>query len=191
MLAHRESEHLAERLIRETVVKERVARDQLTIHSDRGPSMRSQTVAQLLATLGITKSHSRPHVSDDNPFSESQFNTLKYRPNFPDRFASFDDGLDFLRKFFHWQNHEHHHWGLGLLTPATVHCGQAETVLAARQAVLNTAYAAHPERFVRHPPKPLALPREVWINPPADGPEPRILQLPRDTNFGKQLSQTH
>jgi putative transposase len=190
MLAHRESEDLAERLIRETVVKEGVARDQLTIHSDRGPSMRSQTVAQLLATLGITKSHSRPHVSDDNPFSESQFKTLKYRPEFPDRFASMEHGLDFCDKFFHWQNHEHHHWGLGLLTPATVHHGQADAVLARRQAVLTAAQVAHPERFVRHPPRPLPLPREVWINPPADGPEPRMLQLPRDTNLVPQLSQT-
>ncbi len=93
--------------------------------------MKSQTVAQLLAPLGIIKSHSRPHVSNDNPFSESQFKTLKYRPEFPDRFASIEHGLDFCGKFFHWQNHEHHHWGLGLLTPATVHCGQADTVLAA------------------------------------------------------------
>ena len=182
MLARRESEHLAERLIRETVVKEGIVRDQLTIHSDRGPSMRSQTVAQLLATLGITKSHSRPHVSDDNPFSESQFKTLKYRPEFPDRFASIEHGLDFCGKFFHWQNHEHHHWGLGLLTPATVHHGQADAALAARQVVLTAAHAAHPERFVGQPPRPLALPSEVWINPPADGPEPRMLQLPRDTN---------
>jgi len=190
MLARRESEHLAERLIRETVVKQGIVRDQLTIHSDRGPSMRSQTVAQLLATLGITKSHSRPHVSDDNPFSESQFKTLKYRPEFPDRFASIEHGLDFCGKFFHWQNHEHHHWGLGLLTPATVHYGQADAALAARQAVLTAAFEAHPERFVRQPPRPLALPSEVWINPPADGPEPRMLQLPRDTNFVPQLSQT-
>jgi putative transposase len=190
MLARRESEHLAERLIRETVVKQGAAGDQLTIHSDRGPSMRSQTVAQLLATLGITKSHSRPHVSDDNPFSESQFKTMKYRPEFPDRFTSFEHALEFCGKFFHWQNHEHHHWGLGLLTPATVHYGQADTVLAARQAVLDAAHAAHPERFVRRPPQPLTLPREVWINPPADGPEPRMLQLPRDTNFVSQLSQT-
>jgi putative transposase len=191
MLASRESEHLAERLIRETVVKEGVARDQLTIHSDRGPSMRSQTVAQLLATLGITKSHSRPHVSDDNPFSESQFKTLKYRPEFPDRFLSIEHGLDFCGKFFQWQNHEHHHWGLGLLTPATVHHGQADAVLGRRRAVLTAAYATHPERFVRQPPRPLPLPREVWINPPADGPEPRMLQLPRDTNSVPQLSQTH
>jgi len=190
MLAHRESEHLAQRLIRETVLKQGIARDQLTIHSDRGPSMRSQTVAQLLATLGITKSHSRPHVCDDNPFSESQFKTLKYRPEFPDRFANFEHGLDFCGKFVHWQNYEHHHWGLGLLTPAVVHFGQADAMLAARQAVLDAAHTAHPERFVRRPPRPLALPAEVWINPPADQPDPRMLELPRDTNFEPQLSQT-
>jgi putative transposase len=190
MLAHRESDDLAERLIRETVVKEGVVRDQLTIHSDRGPAMRSQTVAQLLATLGITKSHSRPHVSNDNPFSESQFKTLKYRPEFPDRFASYEHALEFCGKFFHWQNREHHHWGLGLLTPATVHHGQAQTVLAARQGVLTAAHEAHPERFVGQPPRPLTLPRAVYINPPADAPDPRVLQLPRDTNFVPQLSQT-
>jgi len=191
MLAHRESEHLAERLIRETVVKQGILRDQLTLHSDRGPSMRSQTVAQLLATLGITKSHSRPHVSDDNAFSESQFKTLKYRPEFPDRFSGFGHVLEFCGRFFHWYNHDHHHWGLGLLTPATVHHGQASVVLAARQAVLDQAYAAHPERFVRQPPRPLPLPTEVWINPSADGAAPRTLELPRDTNLVSQLSQTH
>jgi len=196
MLAHRESEHLAERLIRETVLKEGILCDhpadgaRLTIHSDRGPSMRSQTVAQLLATLGITKSHGRPHVSDDNPFSESQFKTLKYRPEFPDRFDSFEQAMDFCGEFFHWQNHKHHHWGLGLLTPVVVHRGQAEAALAARQAVLTAAHAAHPERFVHQPPRPLALPGEVWINPPAGRPEPRMLQLPRDTNSEPQLSQT-
>ena len=163
----------------DTVVKQGIVRDQLTIHSDRGPAMRSQTVAQLLATLGITKSHSRPHVSDDNPFSESQFKTLKYRPEFPARFASHEHALEFCGGFFHWQNHEHHHWGLGLLPPATVHFSQAERVLAARQAVLSAAHAAHPERFVQHAPRPLPLPHAVWINPPADGPEPRMLQLPR------------
>jgi putative transposase len=191
MLASRESEFLAERLIHETVAKQEIVQDQLTIHSDRGPAMRSNTVAQLMATLGVTKSHSRPHVSDDNPFSESQFKTLKYRPEFPDRFASIEHGKDFCNTFFHWQNHEHHHWGLGLLTPATVHHGQAEAVLAGRQTVLDAAYAAHPERFVRQPPRTLALPREVWINPPADGPEPRMLQLPNYTKFVKQLPQSH
>jgi putative transposase len=178
MLAHRESDDLAQRLILETVVKENIPRDQLTIHSDRGPAMRSQTVAQLLATLGITKSHSRPHVSDDNPYSESQFKTMKYCPEFPDRFASHEHGLDFCGTFFQWHNHEHHHWGLGLLTPAVVHHGQAPRMLSFRQTILNRAYAAHPERFVRQPPRPLPLPGEVWINPPANRPEPKVLELP-------------
>jgi putative transposase len=177
MLAHRESEHLAERLIRETLAKQGVVRNQLTIHSDRGPAMRSQTVAQMLATLGVVKSHSRPHVSNDNPYSESQFKTLKYRPEFPNRFDSFDHAKSFCEEFFQWQNHEHHHWGLGLLTPATVHHGQAKTVLAARQAVLDQAHATHPERFVRRPPRPLSLPAQVYINPPADMPENRIVEL--------------
>ena len=190
MLAHRESDDLAERLIRESVVKEGVVPGQLTIHADRGPAMRSQTVAQLLATLGITKSHSRPHVSDDNAFSESQFKTLKYQPDFPERFGSHPEALAFCDTFMHWYNHEHHHWGLGLLTPAVVHTGEAEQALAARQVALSAAYSAHPERFVHGAPQPLHLPSEVWINPPSDGVEPRLLQLPRDTNFEKQLSQT-
>jgi putative transposase len=136
MLASRESQHLAERLIRETLIKEGIHRDQLTIHSDRGPAMRSQAVAQLLATLGVTKSHSRPHVSDDNPFSESQFKTLKYRPDFPGKFASHDHGLNFCRGFFQWHNKEHCHWGIGLLTPAVVHAGEANSALEARAKVL-------------------------------------------------------
>ena len=115
---------------------------------------------------------------------------MKYQPDFPDRFTGIEQGLEFCGKFIHWQNHEHHHWGLGLLTPAMVHYGQAAAVLAARQTVLTAAYAVHPERFVGQPPRPLALPSKVWINPPADGPEPRMLQLPRDTNSEKQLSQT-
>jgi len=191
MLASRESQHLAERLIRETLIKEGIGRDQLTIHSDRGPAMRSQAVAQLLATLGMTKSHSRPHVSDDNPFSESQFKTLKYRPDFPDRFASHDHGLDFCRGFFRWHNEEHCHWGIGLLTPAVVHTGQAAVVLEARAAVLATAHARHPERFVGGVPQPLAPAAEVWINPPENRPTVRTLELPRDTKFVPQLSQSH
>ena len=134
VLAHQESATLAERLIRETLDKDTVDPKWLTIHSDRGPAMKSQTVAQLLATLGITKSHSRPHCSNDNPFSESQFKTLKYQPNFPNRFASYDHALAFCRRFFPWYNHQHYHWGLGLLTPATVHYGQAEAVQQRRQA---------------------------------------------------------
>lgn len=177
MIAHRESEDLAERLIRETIVKEGVVRDQLTIHSDRGPAMRSQTVAQMLATLGVIKSHSRPHVSNDNPFSESQFKTMKYRPEFPKRFDSFEHAKRFSTTFFRWQNYEHHHWGLGLLTPATVHHGNADTVLGARQSVLSKAHATHPERFVLRAPRPLTLPCQVYINPPADAPESRVLEL--------------
>ena len=166
-LAQRESGPLAQRLIRETCVKENIAEGQLTIHADRGTSMTSQTVAQLLAALGVVKSHSRPQVSNDNPFSESQFKTLKYRPEFPQRFASYDHGLTFCREFFPWYNQEHRHWGLGLLTPATFHSGHSAEASAARQKTLSAAYAATPERFVQREPRPLRLPDAVWINPPA------------------------
>jgi len=167
MLARRESSDLARRLIRESLDKQNVSEDQLTLHSDRGPSMTSHGVAELLAALGVTKSHSRPHVSNDNPFSESQFKTLKYRPDFPDRFASYDQALDVCREFFAWYNDEHYHSGIGLLTPATLHYGQAPQVVASRAEALRAAYAKHPERFVRGCPKPQPLPTAVWINPPA------------------------
>lgn len=167
-LAERESGQLAQRLIRETCVKENIEEGQLTIHADRGTSMTSQTVAQLLATLGVVKSHSRPQVSNDNPFSESQFKTLKYQPEFPQRFASHEHGLMFCREFFPWYNDEHHHWGLGLMTPATVHTGRAIEVLTARQVTLSAAYLAHPQRFVQREPRPQQPPAAVWINPPAD-----------------------
>ncbi len=166
-LAERESGQLAQRLIRETCVKENIEEGQLTIHADRGTSMTSHTVAQLLAALGVVKSHSRPQVSNDNPFSESQFKTLKYRPEFPQRFASYNHGLTFCRGFFPWYNQEHRHWGLGLLTPATVHSGRATQVLAARQVTLSAAYLAHPQRFVHREPRPQQPPAAVWINPPA------------------------
>jgi putative transposase len=120
-----------------------------------------------LATLGVVKSHSRPHVSNDNPFSESQFKTLKYQAEFPDRFGCFDEALGFCGEFFPWYNGEHRHWGLGLLTPETVHLGRAEAALAERQRVLDAAFAAHPQRFPAGRPRPLALPREVWINRPS------------------------
>jgi putative transposase len=168
MLAHQESAELASRLIRETIAKQNVSEDQLTIHSDRGPSMASQTVAQLLATLGVTKSHSRPHVSNDNPFSESQFKTMKYRPEFPDRFGGHDDAHGFCRRFFPWYNEEHYHSGIGLVTPAMLHHGQADQVIRARQQVLLAAYTAHPDRFVQGPPKPPPLPDAVWINQPKE-----------------------
>jgi putative transposase len=179
MLAHREQADLATRLIRETIEKQNVAEDQLIIHSDRGPSMTSHSVAQLLGALGVTKSHSRPHVSNDNPFSESQFKTMKYRPEFPDRFGGYDDGLSFCRRFFPWYNDEHYHSGIGLVTPAMLHYGQAGQIVASRQAALAIAYEAHPERFVKGPPKPPELPSAVWINPPQNDKDDHQAQKKR------------
>src|SRR5881409_2940061 len=167
MVAMRESAELAKRLIEESCAKQNIQRGQLTLHADRGTSMSSKPVAFLLADLGVTKTHSRPHVSNDNPYSESQFRTLKYRPEFPDRFGCIQDSRAFCQGFFQWYNEEHRHSGLGLLTPAMVYFGQAPAVLAARQLVLDAAYQAHPDRFVRRPPKTLPLPSEVWINKPA------------------------
>lgn len=167
MIAERESADLAETFIAETTAKEGIPPGQLTLHADRGSAMTSTSVSQLLVDLGIIKSHSRPSVSDDNPFSEAQFKTVKYHPTFPDRFGSLEDARAWARPFFAWYNHDHHHTGIGLLTPATVHRGQAPVVRAARQATLDAAYQAHPERFVRGQPQPPALPPAVWINPPA------------------------
>ena len=124
-----------------------------------------------MADLGVTKSHSRPYVSDDNPYSESQFRTMKYRPEFPDRFGCIQDSRAFCQQFFQWYNEEHRHSGIALLTPAVVHFGETQAVLAHRQVVLDTAYQAHPDRFVRRPPKPMVLPSEVWINKPASSGE--------------------
>jgi len=173
MVAHQESAALAERLIAATCAKHEIPPDQLTIHADRGSSMTSKPVALLLADLGITRTHSRPHVSNDNPFSEAQFKTLKYRPEFPARFGSLEDARAFCQPFFTWYNTAHRHGGIGLLTPAMVHYGQAEGVRTQRADVLAAAYAAHPERFVRRPPAPPALPAAVWINPPAPISSPR------------------
>ena len=170
MLAPHESAALAERLISETCAKHSVTPGQLTLHADRGASMRSKPVALLLADLGVTKPHSRPHVSNDNPFSEAQFRTLKYCPQFPDRFGSIADGRAFCQTFFRWYNHDHHHSGLGFLAPAVVHFGQAAAVRAHREVVLAAAYVAHPERFVNGPPQPADLPTAVWINPPVKKP---------------------
>jgi putative transposase len=168
MVAPREAAHLAERLLAETIAKHGIARDQLTVHADRGSSMASKPVALLLADLGITKTHSRPHCSNDNPYSESHFKTLKYRPEFPERFGSLEDARAFCQAFFPWYNHEHRHSGIGFLTPADVHTGRAAVVRAQRAEVLATAYATHPERFVRKPPEPPSLPSTAWINrPPA------------------------
>jgi len=166
MVAQRESAKLAERLIEETSTKQGISAGQLTIHADRGSSMRSKTVALLLADMGITKSHSRPYTSTDNPYSEAQFKTLKYRPEFPKRFGSIQDARSFCQTFFNWYNNEHRHSGIGLLTPFDVHHGHAQEVYDIRQQALNTAYAAHPERFVRGRPRPPALPEAAWINQP-------------------------
>ena len=166
MVAHRESATLAERFIRETWVRQGIGRDHLTVHADRGPAMTSKPVALLLADLGVTKTHARPHVSNDNPFSEAQFKTLKYRPAFPERFGSIQDARAHCHVFFPWYNTEHRHSGLGLLTPHDVHYGLTEQRVAARAVVLATAYAAHPERFPAGLPRPPARPVEVWINPP-------------------------
>ena len=167
MVAHQESAALAERLIAATCENQEIVPGHLTVHADRGSAMTSKPVALLLADLGITRTHSRPHVSNDNPFSEAQFKTLKYRPDFPDRFESQAAARAFCHPFFTWYNAEHRHTGLGLLTPAMVHYGQAEGVRTQRSRVLAAAYAAHPERFVRKPPAPPALPPAVWINPPS------------------------
>ena len=166
MVADRESAELAKRFIDETCHKQNIGPDQLTLHADRGSSMKSKPVALLLADLGVTKTHSRPHVSDDNPFSESQFKTFKYRPDFPERFGSIQDARAFCQDFFSWYNSEHHHTGIGLLTPEILHYGQADHVIGQRQAVLSQAYERNPERFVRAHPKPPAVPTAVWINPP-------------------------
>jgi putative transposase len=171
MVAGRESAGLAEVLIRQTCAGQGIGRDQLTIHADRGSSMTSKPVAFLLADLGVIQSHSRPHVSDDNPYSEAQFKTLKYRPGFPGRFDSIQAARLHCRTFFTWYNDEHRHTGLGLHTPADVHYGTAGAVRDKRAAVLTGAYAAHPERFVRKPPEPPKLPAHSWINKPDDTQE--------------------
>jgi putative transposase len=167
LVADREQATLAEQLLAETATKQGIAPGQLTLNADRGASMTSKPVAFLLADLGITKPHSRPSVSNDHPFSESQFKTLKYRPDFPARFGSREEARAFCRAFFPWYNTVHRHSGRGRLTPDAVHHGQATAVQASRRLVLHAAYAVHPERFVRHAPEPPLVPTAAWINPPA------------------------
>lgn len=166
MVATRESASLASQLIAETCARQGIQPDQLTVHADRGSSMTSKPVAFLLADLGVTKTHSRPHTSNDNPYSEAQFKTLKYRPDYPERFGCQQDARRWAQDFFAWYNYEHHHTALGLLTPADVHYGRDQAVLQQRQQVLHAAYEKHPERFVKGLPKPQSLPDAVWINPP-------------------------
>ena len=168
MLARAERAELSKRLINESIAKQGVAKDQLTIHSDRGSPMIAKGVAHLLADLGVTKSLSRPHVSNDNPYSESQFRTFKYRPDFPDRFGSYEDGHAHCSRFFSWYNDDHRHSGIGLHTPADVHYGRAQAIREQRGVVLLDAYDRHPERFVRKIPTPPALPAVAWINKPEE-----------------------
>jgi putative transposase len=168
MVATRESASLAKRLIMETCEKQCVVRDQLTVHADRGTSMRSKLVAQLLADLGITKTHSRPHTSNDNPYSEAQFKTLKYHRTFPKVFGCLEDASAFLRGFFDWYNGKHKHSGIGYVTPDSLHSGKAHVVREKRCTVLAQAYAEHPERFVKGLPLPPEIPTAAWINKPKE-----------------------
>jgi putative transposase len=167
MIAYRESADWAQQLIEESYEKQKMVPGQRTVHADRGSSMTSQSVALLRSDLGGVKTHSRPYVSADHPYAEAPFKTLKYRPGFPDRFSSLAAARGFCQEFFPWYNHEHHPAGLNWMTPATVHYGLAEKRISASQSVLDAAYQAHPERFVKRPPQHPSLPEAVWINPPA------------------------
>ena len=152
--------------MQETCAKQKICSGQLTLHADRGPSMKAKLLAQLLADLGITKTHSRPYTSDDNPYSESQFKTLKYCPQFPERFGCIEDAKNFCRTFLSWYNDEHRHSGINMLTPKMLHYGEAESVLKKRGQVLKQAYLGHPERFKYKLPKPGEVPKAAWINKP-------------------------
>jgi len=182
MIAERESATLAEELITQTCARQGIERGQLTIHADRGSAMTSKTVALLLADLGITKTHSRPHVSNDNPYSEAQFKTLKYHHDYPARFGSRQDARTWATTFFDWYNNEHYHTGIALLTPADVHFNRSQSVLQKRQAVLRAAYERHPERFVKGRPAPAPLPPAVWINPPVPHSTPIQAHTPQNKN---------
>jgi putative transposase len=163
---YRETGPIAEALIAQAIEQQQIEEGALTVHADRGAPMRSKPVAFLLADLGVTKTHSRPYTSTDNPYSEAHFKTLKYRPEFPDRFDSIEHAREFCRGFFSWYNHEHRHSGIGLMTPAAVHDGRAPELHAGRARVLKAAYERHPQRFVRRPPVPPELPTAAWINKP-------------------------
>jgi len=189
LLARQEAAALAKVLIEESCQRQQITPGQLTIHADRGPSMTSKPVALLLATLGVLPSHTRPQVSDDNPFSEAQFKTLKYRPDFPARFGSFQDAEGFCQRFFPWYNTEHRHSALGLMTPHDIHYGLAPAKWQRRAEVLRAAYAAHPERFPRGVPVPPPLPTAAWINkPPAPAGEPTDLRIPTGLALGSALA---
>lgn len=190
LIAQHESAALAEHLIAESCARQQILTNQLSLHSDRGAPMTAKPLALLFADLGVTQSLARPHTPNDNPYSEAQFKTVKYHPTFPERFGSVLDARTWGQQLFHWYNYEHHHTGLGLMTPAAVHLGQAPALWVARQRVLQLAYAAHPERFVKGLPQPPALPSAAWINPPQPGEEGD--QTPKlDTKFPVPVSKTH
>jgi len=174
MVAPHESAELASKLIEESCEKQKIQPDQLGLRADRGSAMRSKPVALLLADLSVTKTHSRPYTSNDNPFSESQFRTMKYRPAFPDRFGCIQDSRAFCQTFFPWYNDDHRHSGIAMMTPAMVHYGLASEVRENRRSVLDSAYRLHPERFVGQPPNPPLLPKQVWINKPSNSEEKLI-----------------
>lgn len=172
-VAPSESGELARELIADAALRQGIAPGQLTVHADRGSSMTSNPVAELLAFLGIARTHSRPHVSNDNPYSEAQFKTLKYCPAFPRRFGSIEDARAFCRAFFGYYNHEHRHSGIGYHTPASMHHGSAVQVRECRQVTLDAAYAANPTRFRHRRPEPAKLPTVAWINEPSVGNDAR------------------
>jgi putative transposase len=165
-VADAESATLFRPLFDDAIEKHNVPPGQLTLHADRGGPMKAKATAFLLADLGVTRSHNRPHTSNDNPFSESNFKTLKYQPRFPKRFGCIEDARGFCRQFFDWYNQDHHHAGIGLMTPDQVHYGQIDAVHAARQITLNQAFREYPERFVNKAPTPPDKPTATWINPP-------------------------
>jgi putative transposase len=173
-VAEYENARLAKRLIEDTCAKQNILPGQLIVHQDRGAPMTSKTLSQLYADMAVGPSFSRPRVSNDNPYSEAHFRTLKYRPGYPKRFGSIQDARAFCRRLIHWYNTQHHHSGIAYLTPEVVHYGRAETVLAHRQAALDEAYRAHPERFVKGRPCVAPLPRAAWINPPAAEQTPEV-----------------
>lgn len=176
MVADRESATLATRLIEEACTRQAIRPGELVLHSDRGAPMTAKCTAQMLADLGVVRSLSRPKVSDDNPFSEAQFKTLKYAPGFPRRFSDQQHATSHCRTFFAWYNNEHRHGGLAMLTPADVHFGRAPTVIRRRQRALAEAYQRHPERFVHGTPNHPALPAESWINRPTAEPSAAAAQ---------------
>ena len=167
-------------LLDDAIAKHQVPSGQLTLHADRGGPMKAKATALLLADLGVTRSHNRPHTSNDNPFSESHFKTLKYQPRFPKRFGCIEDARSFCRSFFDWYNQDHHHAGIGLMTPDQVHYGQTDAVHAARQDTLDRAFRENPQRFVNKPPSPPNKPTAAWINPPSPNPSGYWWTLPAE-----------